>query len=73
VTLAPKDPTAHLLRAAVRNVNGDPAGAISDLDALAALGEGARPSPLYVLASPEQIRADAARSLATTTTTTSDP
>jgi tetratricopeptide (TPR) repeat protein len=73
VTLAPKDPTAHLLRAAVRNVNGDPAGAISDLDALAALGEGARPSPLYVLASPEQIRADAARSLATTTTTTSHP
>jgi tetratricopeptide (TPR) repeat protein len=73
VALAPKDPTARLLRAAVRNVNGDPAGAISDLDALAALGDQARPSPLYVLASPDEIRADATKSLGATSTTTSHP
>lgn len=53
VEVAPKDPTARLLRAAFRAENGDKPGAIEDLDALVGLG---RPSVLLGLAAPDEIR-----------------
>jgi tetratricopeptide (TPR) repeat protein len=69
IALAPTDPTPLLLRAALRNVSDDFQGALADLDALDALDGSARPSALYVLASPAAIRADVERSLSSTSTT----
>lgn len=69
VELAPQNPTARLLRAALANTNGDPASAATDLEVLERL-EG-RPSPLFPVASPERIRADVGRQLSGTTTTSS--
>lgn len=66
VELAPADPTARLLRAALANSNGDPASAAADLDVFDTLP--GRPSPIFPVASPERIRADVDRQLATTTT-----
>lgn len=60
VAVAPKDPTARLMRAAFLTENGDPRGAIADLDAMKGLG---RPSVLYGLASEAEIRAAAQKQL----------
>jgi cytochrome c-type biogenesis protein CcmH/NrfG len=68
VELAPQNPTARLLRAALANTNGDPVSAAADLEVLEKLQ--GRPSPLFPVASPERIRADVDRQLSGTTTTT---
>jgi len=60
VAVAPRDPTARLMRAAFLAENGDPTGAIADLDAMKDLG---RPSVLYGLASADDIRAAAENQL----------
>lgn len=60
VTVAPRDPTARLMRAAFLAENGDPKGAIEDLDAMKGLG---RPSVLYGLAPADDIRAAAEKQL----------
>ncbi len=67
VSLAPSDPTARLLRAALENSSGNATAAEADLQALKSLG---RPSPLYPMTPTDQIQQQVDEQLKATTTTT---
>jgi tetratricopeptide (TPR) repeat protein len=68
VNVAPRDPTAHLLRAALENTAGNPQAAEDDLNVLKTLG---RPNPLYVLSTVAAIEKNVEDQLKAATTTTS--